>query len=687
MKCTLSFLLCACLAVPTFAQTLLFDDFEDGDFVGWTIHDDRAPVAGPSDWSIMDGMLMQRSNIWSYDTEALETKYHLGTHAVTGDASWTDYSLNAIVKSNDNDGIGLIVRYQDPDNYYRILLMNDPAWSGRDSSGVAVNTRLQRIQNFVNGEPIILAENKVSEAYPSGFFSLTADVRGDTLRAYVDGAQILQAVDATYPSGRVGVLSYANQGVGYDDIRVDTERLVYSKPDRIATYPVRRDRAPYLQNPTQHSAEIAWRTVVPSVGHVHYSDDKDNLDRTVSEDEAHQKHHVHLDDLEPSTRYYYEVYSGNDRTQPQTSFYTARRDAENAFTFLVLGDSGVDSPVQWQLADQMRALMDRHRVDFVVHVGDVHQGSGDDYDAVYFEPYADIIKNINVFTSLGNHDTYTDGGAVYLDDFYLPHNNPDSTERYYSFRWANAFFIALDTNIDYSPGSPQYRWFESELQRPLRDSTDWTFVYAHHPPYSEYWTNYYGEEAVQNHLMPLFEQYDVDMVMNGHTHSYERGEKAHVHYLVTGGGGGGLDDFFVDHEHIHVSKGAHHFTRIDVDGETLRVEALGPQGERIDRYLVHKRASVQVEPEAPAPDTLGLSVPFPNPARDRVSVRYTIAEASDVRVSLFDLQGRLLMPLVATRQAAGHYTLDLDTAPLAAATYLIRLEADNQQASVSVIVQ
>ena len=54
--------------------------------------------------------------------------------------------------------------------------------------------------------------------------------------------------------------------------------------------------------------------------------------------------------------------------------------------------------------------------------------------------------------SLGNHDVITDNGGVYLDDFYLPHNNPDSTERYYSFRWANAYFIALDTNGDYSPG-------------------------------------------------------------------------------------------------------------------------------------------------------------------------------------------------------------------------------------------
>ena len=171
----------------------------------------------------------------------------------------------------------------------------------------------------------------------------------------------------------------------------------------------------------------------------------------------------------------------------------------------------------------------------------MHQGAGDYYDNIYFKPYASLLKNVNVFTSLGNHDVITDNGGVYLDDFHLPHNNPDSTERYYSFRWANAYFIALDTNGDFSPGSPQHAFLVNALTDSLRTSATWTFIYAHHPPYTEYWTDYYGDKRVQDYLVPIYEQYDVDMVMNGHTHSYERGEKEHVHYLVSGGGGGNLD--------------------------------------------------------------------------------------------------------------------------------------------------
>ena len=675
----LSFVLLVCLlATAAHAQPLPFyDDFNDGDYNGWKVTDDVEPQSGPSEWVVEGGVLVQRSNIWAYGPVELETKYHLGTHVSTGDKNWADYAFNALVRSTDNDGVGLIFRYQDSKNYYRVLLMNDPAWSGLDSAGVAVNTPLQRIQKFVDGEPVILAENKVGEAYPSGFFALTADARGDTLRAYLNGILILQAVDDAYDAGRIGMLSYANSGAYYDSVSVTAEHVVYDAPDIEITYPVREDRMPYVQNPTQTSVEIAWRTVEPVPGVVKYGPDKGQLGSEVAEDEPRQKHHVRLDGLEPSTRYYYEVYNGSQKMQAEEDVRTARRDNETQFSFLVLGDSGVDTPTQWAVGQQMRASMNQREVDFVVHVGDVHQGSGDYYDNIYFKPYRDIIKNVNVFTAIGNHDTYTDNAAPYLDDFYLPHNNPDSTERYYSFRWANAFFICLDTNIDYSPGSPQYAFFLDALNDSLRTSATWTFVYAHHPPYSEYWTDYYGDQGVQDHLVPLFEQYRVDMVMNGHTHSYERGEKGHVHYLVSGGGGGGLDDFFIDYGHITFSDGVHHFTRLDVDDDELWVTAIDQDGQQIDRFLVNKFVDVSIKEDEflRVPEDFEWMAPYPNPVRDTTTIVYRIAEGTQVRLELFDLLGRKVSTLIDRHHFPDSYTVTLDVSALAAGSYMLQLTA------------
>ena len=681
-------LLTASILTPASGQSLPFaDDFDDGNYTGWTVFDDREPQSGPSRWIIQGGALRQTSNIWAFAPVELETRYHLGTHVSAGDKNWSDYSFNAHVRSTDNDGVGLLFRYEDENNYYRILLMNDPAWSGRDINGTPVNTPLQRIQKFEGGEPTILAENLVDQAYPSGYFSLTADVRGDTIRAYLNGELILTATDNTYTRGKVGLLSYANTGAHYDNILVSEDRVVYESLEGMPiTYPVLEDRAPYVQNPTKTSLEIAWRSLEPYKGTVHYGTEKGLLSNSIMEDSSTQKHHITIESLAPSTRYFYSVSDETGEIYQEENTRTARRDDETRFSFLVLGDSGVDTDTQRKVASQMENSMNEREIDFLVHVGDVHQGSGDYYDNVYFKPYRNILKNVNAFTALGNHDVITDNGAVYLDDFYLPHNNPDSTERYYSFRWANAYFICLDTNTNYAPGSSQYNFLIDALNSEERKTAMWTFVYAHHPPFTEYWTDYYGDANVQNHLVPVYESYDVDMVMNGHTHSYERGEKEHVHYLVSGGGGGGLDDYFVDYDHISFSRAVHHFTRIDVDDAQLTVRAIDEDGQQVDRFIINKFTNVAVDLLSDAPSSFGLEAPSPNPTQSSTSFQYHIPKDSHAQLKLYDLLGRELMTLVDRFHYTGSYTVNLDTTPLPAGNYLYVLTANGQQKSQQMTV-
>ena len=681
-------LLVICYTPPTLAQNLPFsDNFDDGNYDGWVTMDDPEPQSGPGNWIIEAGALKQTSNIWSYGPVELETKFHLGTHITTGNPEWTDYTFNAHVRSTDNDGVGLIFRYTDAKNYYRILLMNDPSWSGRDINGTPVNTPLQRIQKFVDGEPIILAENLVNQAFPSGYFSLTADVRGDSIYAYLNGSLILTAVDSEYDKGKIGMLSYANTGAYYDNIQVTSERTIYDSLENAPiVYPVLEDRAPYIQNPTKTTLEIAWRSVEPYKGTVRYGTEKGQLDNEVTEDSSGQKHHVKLDLLSPSTAYFYAVYQEGEQKYNEERTRTARRDDETVFSFLVLGDSGVDTDTQHKVANEMQSSINQNEVDFLVHVGDVHQGSGDYYDNVYFKPYRSIIRSINGFTALGNHDVITDNGGVYLDDFYLPHNNPDSTERYYSFRWANSFFICLDTNSNYSPGSPQYTFLIDALESEERKEAMWTFVYAHHPPFTEYWTNYYGDTNVQNHLVPIYEQYDVDMVMNGHTHSYERGEKEHVHYLVSGGGGGGLDDFFIDYDHISFSRAVHHFTRIDVDGEELTVQAIDQNGQQVDRFMINKFTDVAIELSPDTPSSYELDQNAPNPANSTTSIRYRIPADTQATVVLYDILGREVMTLADRYHYAGVYSITLDTSNLPAGRYIYSLTAADYSASKQLTV-
>lgn len=682
-------LLLAGWALPSQAQTVLLqDDFSDGDMDGWTVVDDPEPQSGPSNWLVRNGELIQTSNIWSYAPVELETKYHLGTHVVRGDAGWTDYSMSVVMRSSDNDGIGLLVRYQDAGNYVRLLLMNDPSWSGRDINGTPVNSALQRIEKFVDGEPVVLAENLVSSAWPTGYFTVTLDVRGNEFRAYLNGELILEAVDETFATGRVGLMSYANTGALFDDVLVTLEPHIAPPSDRTSVYPVLEDRLPYVQNPTQTSIELAWRTLEPVVGEVRIGSQKGEPAQVITEDEPRQKHHVRVDGLWPGTRYYYEVLNAGLPMAEEQSTNTAPENDASKVSFLIIGDSGVGNDIQQRVADQMLASMNGQQVDFAIHVGDVHQGSGDYYDDIYFKPYRDIISRINVFTVLGNHDTYTDNGAVYLDDFYLPSNNAEQSERYYSFRWGQAFFIALDTNISYAPDSPQYRFLTDALQSPERMDAQWTFVFAHHPPWTEYWTDYYGDEGVRQHLVPLFEEHGVDMVMNGHTHSYERGERGHVHYLVSGGGGGGLDSFFMDYNHVTFSAGVHHFTRIDIDGAEMSVTATDQHGNRIDHFLIHKQVSVGVEGSrlADVPETLIVEGPWPNPSSVGFQMTYEVAEPARVRVELFDVSGRKVAHLVDRVHPVGVHSVSVGDLGVPPGSYMVVLVAGNQTVTRSLVL-
>ena len=279
-------------------QVLFSENFDNG-LQDWTVIDDVEPRSGPSQWQVNNGMLHQSSNIWSYDPPA-EFIYHLGSKVITGSSDWTDYSLNAIVRSTDNDGIGLIVRYVDDKNYYRILLMNDAVNSG------SANSAIQRIQKFENGELRTLVNKKVDMAYPSGYFSLTADVRGDTIKAYLNEKLWGVATDSTFKKGSVGLMVYANSGAYFDSILVHSDPLVYAEPDQSQiVYPVEQNRMPYLQNPTLTSFEVAWRTLEAELGVLEVGLEKGVYTHRWQESNPKKKHHLKADGLEPGQKYFY----------------------------------------------------------------------------------------------------------------------------------------------------------------------------------------------------------------------------------------------------------------------------------------------------------------------------------------------------------------------------------------------
>ena len=302
-----------------------------------------------------------------------------------------------------------------------------------------------------------------------------------------------------------------------------------------------------IQRPTETTVTIAWRTVSSEIGTLMYGTEPFTLGNVVSNPTPTQKHFFDVSGLEANSLYYYQTSTDGGFLSAIDSFYTAKPDSLSDITFLHYGDCGYDNTIQNDIA----ALMLAENADFGVVAGDVDQGIGDDYDGVFFGVYEDLLKQSCHFTCIGNHDIIADGGSTYLDAFYLPSNNPQNTEEYYSFTWGNAKFVCLNSNADYTIGSDQYNWMIDEFKC---NDRQWLYVFFHHPPWTNAWDalyylplqpyfQYEGNTDMRTDLVPAFESYGVDFVLNGHSHCYQRGEYNGVHYITSGGAGASTLDF------------------------------------------------------------------------------------------------------------------------------------------------
>jgi len=182
---------------------VLAQDFEG---LKWTVVDDPSPAEGPSQWVVQEEMLQQLSNIFRSDREY---EFWQGTHIVAGSNDWTDYVLYFDMNSEDDDGIGATVRYQDKDNYYRYISVSD----GQN------NGPFRRLEKFVNGERIVLAEN--TDSYnPGQTYHMMFKAIGNNLEVWIDGAKALSCEDSSFRSGMVGFLTYADTGFAVWNVRI-----------------------------------------------------------------------------------------------------------------------------------------------------------------------------------------------------------------------------------------------------------------------------------------------------------------------------------------------------------------------------------------------------------------------------------------------------------------------------------
>ncbi|KOG34670.1 purple acid phosphatase family protein [Streptomyces resistomycificus] len=256
--------------------------------------------------------------------------------------------------------------------------------------------------------------------------------------------------------------------------------------------------------------------------------------------------HAALDGLRPGTTYYYGVgHDGLDPASPRhrrtvTSFRTAPASPER-FVFTAFGDQGVSKAA----AANDHVLL-RQDPAFHLHAGDICyadvNGRGeksDGYDPAFWDLFLrqnePVTRSVPWMVTTGNHDMEAwyspDGYGGQLARWSLPDNgfDPRSAPGVYAFTYGNVGFVALDANdvsyeipanLGYS-GGRQTAWLDRKLTE-LRaaEGVDFVVVFFHHCAYST--SSHASDGGVRDAWLPLFDRHQVDLVINGHNHVYER---------------------------------------------------------------------------------------------------------------------------------------------------------------------
>ena len=184
---------------------LFQDDFDDGNCDGWTIVDEGS-IYAPSSWSCVTGTMVQSSNIYGGFLNPLPVD-KLGTYAYCdAGIGWTDYNVSLTISSDDNDAIGVMFRYQDPNNYYRF------SWDQSRS--------YRRLVKKQGGVFTLLAEDSVP--YVIGqIYQLLIVAQGTILEVFIDGTPIFSVTDNSISSGSIALYTWGNVGSWFDDILVE----------------------------------------------------------------------------------------------------------------------------------------------------------------------------------------------------------------------------------------------------------------------------------------------------------------------------------------------------------------------------------------------------------------------------------------------------------------------------------
>jgi len=323
-------------------------------------------------------------------------------------------------------------------------------------------------------------------------------------------------------------------------------------------------------------------------------------------------HDVLLSGLSPETTYYF-ICGGTGGNSTERAFHTAPTTS-SPITFVAGGDSQTNGAPR----EQVSRMMATYNPSFVLRTGDYCES---DTISEWSSWLADVENHwigsngltIPLIGAIGNHEGSRNN---YYGQFNFPGN-----EMWYSLNWGSDLHIIVLSSENAITGE-QLTWLKQDLA--ANQDAKWKVVLFHQPPYS---SGLHGSStSIRNAWCPLFDQYGVDLVFNGHDHDYERSKPIYnqaivpdatdgTTYIVGGGWGAPLRSVGTNWWTAY-SRSIHHFMVVKIDGNTLNLTAYDQYAVRFDSVQWQKNAISNIPP------TAAFSYSPPNPTAN-IPIQFT----------------------------------------------------------------
>ena len=327
-------------------------------------------------------------------------------------------------------------------------------------------------------------------------------------------------------------------------------------------------------------------------------------------------HEATLTGLTPNTKYEYRVGYGTDR---RSDWYRLETAGASVYDVLIYPDSQSGDYSQWEEIVKSSALRNP-RTTLYISMGDLVDNGEHAYQwRTWLNSIKPLSANVPLATTLGNHEMYTLDWKMrepyaYLNYFAVPPNgNEIFNRRYYSYDFGDVHYVVLDTMLyesnhedNHDTHHPdlydvQVQWLRQDL---TANTKKWTVVLMHRDPFQYAFDRPGANRAVGFDdegvlFMPIFDEFNIDLVLSAHLHSYRN--RGHVRnfdrdpsgplYILTGIAGDTRRPKWKEHPldvYVALDRDKNNYMTMTVTPNKLIVKAFLPDGTQLDESVIEK---------------------------------------------------------------------------------------------------